>query len=119
MNISKILERKKILQKELAIKIGVSANTVNTWVKQEKGIKAEQIPEIAKALRVPISALFGDEWGSTSKAEEPLGLYGKNNEWLESFIQSKDDLIDTVKAQVAYFKSKYEDLLDKMPGISG
>lgn len=69
LNIKEILDSKKILQKDLAIALSVNKNTVINWFKNEKGIRAEQVPGIAKVLRVNISELYGEDSGKIATEE--------------------------------------------------
>lgn len=64
LNIKKILKQKKhINQNDIAAALKVSRNTVSNWVNKEIGLRAEQVPEIAKVLRVSIPNLYGLEDG--------------------------------------------------------
>lgn len=56
--IKEIAEKKRIQQKEIAEALNVGVNTVNNWFQENTSMKAEQIPLIAKVLRVRIDQLF-------------------------------------------------------------
>lgn len=55
-----LAEKKKIQQKEIAEAMGVGTNTVNNWFQNKTSMKAEQIPMIAKCLRVYVAELFNE-----------------------------------------------------------
>lgn len=56
--IKEIAEKKRIQQKEIAEALNVGVNTVNNWFQENTSMKAEQIPLIAKVLRVSIEQIF-------------------------------------------------------------
>lgn len=52
-------EYRKMTQEELAEKLGVARETVRNWERNTRGIKAEQLLEIALTLDVPSDYLLG------------------------------------------------------------
>lgn len=111
--IKEIAERKKIQQKEIAESLGVGTNTVNNWFQGNTSMKAEQIPLIARVLRVPISSIF-DPKEDLLTLEEPLKDYTRNHDsdallkQKDETIQAKDETISLLKGQIEYLKSKLE-----------
>ena len=54
------LEKKRIIQKDFANKMGVTAVTISKWKSQES-IDAAKLEVISKVLNIPISYWFDDE----------------------------------------------------------
>lgn len=107
--IKEIAERKKIQQKDIALGMEVGINTVNNWFQEKTSMKAEQVPQIARILRVPISSLF-DQTEDLKTLEEPLVEYGAKAllEQKDETIKAKDEIIEMLKGQVDFLKTQLE-----------
>lgn len=104
--IKHLAEKKKIQQKEIAEALNVGTNTVNNWFQGKTSMKAEQIPLIAKCLRVSISELFNENTVSLeekAKREEALHIVG------EDYICPN---CYKFKSEVEVWKDKYIYLLE-------
>lgn len=58
LRINEVLKEKKVLQKELAEKLGVSKVTVSYWCNNQTAPSLEKLGQIAKILKVKISDLI-------------------------------------------------------------
>lgn len=105
-NIKYISERKKIQQKEIAEALNVGTNTVNNWFQGNTSMKAEQIPLIAKCLRVTVAELF-------SENQLPDKAY-KYNESDIDFVSENTMCSNCykLKGEIEKWKDKYIYLLE-------
>ena len=60
LRISEVLKEKKVLQKELAERLGVSKVTVSYWCNNQTAPSLETLGQIAKILKVKISELINE-----------------------------------------------------------
>lgn len=114
LNISKLLARKKHIKKStIAETLGVSRNTITNWLSKEVGIKAEQVPQIAKVLHVSVSELFGEE-ASKIATEEPV-LHENNAgqeminfklDFMQKELDKKDVRIEELIRENALLKTR-------------
>jgi transcriptional regulator with XRE-family HTH domain len=58
LRINEVIKEKKIMQKELAAKLGVSKITVNYWCNNQTVPSLETLSDIAKILQVKIAELI-------------------------------------------------------------
>ncbi len=58
LRINEVIKEKKIMQKELAAKLGVSKITVNYWCNNQTAPSLETLSDIAKILQVKIAELI-------------------------------------------------------------
>ena len=58
LRINEVLKKKKVLQKELAEKLGVSKVTVSYWCNNQTAPSLETLRQIAMILEVKISDLI-------------------------------------------------------------
>jgi transcriptional regulator with XRE-family HTH domain len=101
-----LAEKKKIQQKEIAEAMEVGTNTVNNWFQGKTSMKAEQIPIIAKCLRVTVAELFN---------ENTVSLEEKANREEVPQIVSEEYMCPNCykyKAAVDKWKDKYIYLLE-------
>lgn len=104
------MEQRKFEQSELAKALNVTPKTAHNYLNGHTKLYADQLPLIAKFLRVPIERLF-DESVDLQTLEEPIVEYGLNTDYKivcqqkDEIIKSKDDLIETLKADVAHLRS--------------
>jgi len=57
-------------QQDLADRLGIGRVTVSNWERGERGIDVDDIPRLAKALRVPVSYFFDDDQADTDPTDE-------------------------------------------------
>jgi transcriptional regulator with XRE-family HTH domain len=101
-----LAEKKKVQQKEIAEALNVGTNTVNNWVQGKTSMKAEQIPLIAKCLRVSVSELFNENTVSLeekAKMEEAFHIVGEDYMCPNCY---------KFKSEVEVWKDKYIYLLE-------
>lgn len=108
-NIREIAEQKKIQQKEIAKAMNVGINTVNNWFNGNTSMKAEQIPIIAKILRVSIDSIFKENFEKITKAEDPSAEYHRKCVQCEE----KDRLILELNAELRETSKKLIDRLEQ------
>lgn len=60
LRISEVLKAKKVLQKDLAKRLGVSKVTVSYWCNNQTAPSLETLGQIAKILKVKISELINE-----------------------------------------------------------
>lgn len=60
-NIVRIIAEKRLVQSKMALDAGLTVQTFNDMINGRRLIKANNIPQIAKALHVEPNALFGIE----------------------------------------------------------
>lgn len=111
--IKKLLERKKLEQADLANVLKVTPKTAHNYLNGHTNITIDQIPLIARFLKVPISSLF-NEGEDLKTLEEPLNDYTRHHDsdallkQKDETIQAKDETISLLKGQIEYLKSKLE-----------
>lgn len=108
-NIKKIIsEKKAITQNDIAEQLNVSRNTVSNWMNKGIGIKAEQVPLIAKALHCSVSELYGED-SNIKTIEEPSHRKESNDElkaYLKDQVREKDLRIIELEKELEITKRK-------------
>lgn len=61
LRINEVIKEKKVMQKELAAKLGVSKVTVNYWCKNQTTPSLVKLGEIAKILKVKVAELIREK----------------------------------------------------------
>jgi len=110
--IREIAERKRIQHKEIAEALGVGKNTVTNWLTEKTSMNAEQIPKIAKILRVSIEELFLEDGAVINKSiikEETINvvnepcpmceIYKERIKGLNALLKSKEETIAALKGE--------------------
>ena len=99
MNISKlrnIIEKKRITQKEIAVKIGLSENALSTALKKGD-FKISMLEKIAEVLGVPVGYFFeeGDEPPVTQNFNSAdISMLKNEIKMLKKIIEQKDQMIE-------------------------
>jgi putative transcriptional regulator len=58
LRINEVIKEKKVMQKELAAKLGVSKITVNYWCNNQTTPSLDTLGDIAKILKVKVAELI-------------------------------------------------------------
>lgn len=102
-----IMNKQNITQKQLSINIGVPANTLNSWLKQNRKIPADSIVPISEFLNVsPHYLLTGIEQFQTISEEDAEWLRLIHQLPLEERIEFKGELKGFIKGMA--YTSKEE-----------
>ena len=106
--IKEISKRKKITHKEIAEVLNVTETQVTNYLNGRSKISADQVPQFARLLRVPISELYSEP--GTKRDVVSVNDEGckKCAEKDAEIIQLKSKLLDTM--------DKYTKLLEELQG---
>lgn len=111
--LKKILKTRKITQKELAEKIGVSVTTINDLLKRED-LKVSMLEKIAKVLQVPVSYFFDEECNSGQQTNgNGIHTNGSNN---KISVQSakKDETIKHLQEKLELKENHLEEMRQRI-----
>ena len=108
------LEKKRIIQKDFADRMGVTAVTITKWKSQES-IDAAKLEAISKILNIPISYWFDDENCQLNQSVVGDGsaasIYGNAT---AGVIADKDKEIEHLKQLLKEKERTIKILMDKM-----
>ena len=111
-----ILKKKRILQKELADKIGCTGVTLSKWKKKSETIKCLELEEISKVLGVSITYWFDDDVAPAKNTSVAKGhgsaasIYGDAT---AGTIAEKDKEIALLKELLAEKERTIQILIEK------
>lgn len=104
LRVKELLERRRMTQQELGDALKVTSKTAFNYLNGRTKIYADQIPEIAMFLRVPITSLFQNDEDLNTLINEPLPDYVLNN----SNCKDKDILIESQQETIKLLKQRIE-----------
>lgn len=112
--LDELFRKKRIVQKDFADKMGVTAVTITKWKSQES-IDAAKLEAISKVLNIPISYWFDDESNFNQSIVNGNGsaasVYG--NATSGHIIDDKDKEIDHLKVLLEEKERTIQILMDK------
>lgn len=107
LNIKNIIKEKKyITQQEVADKVGVSTNTFSSWMNKKSGLRAEQVPKIAKVLRVSVAELYGEEALSNNEDSPTEESVSFQVDFMQKELDKKDVRIEELIRENEQLRSK-------------
>jgi len=107
INIRRLLENRKLEQKDLAEALNVSSKTAHNYLNGHTKIVADQLPAIARLLRVSIAELFSE------KVEVP------GSEFPCPDCQEKENEIALLNKKLVDVHEKYTHCLEELLGKKG
>jgi len=108
LRIKQLVEKRGKSQEELANVLGVTPKTAHNYLNGHTKIEANQIPVIAKFLRVPSSYLFDNDLDLNTILSEPEYNYGKIDcdlcKQKDKTIAALEENIQLLKGQIEYLQ---------------
>lgn len=115
LKIKELLEKRKDLeQKDLAKILGVTPKQAHNYLNGHSKIIADNIPAIAKLLRVSINTLF-DDVDSSAKSEEEQHQYKMKSVDCPECIE-KQKRLEKAEKERDDFRQKYIECLEDLAG---
>ena len=88
--IKKARKSRGISQEELAYAVKMHTNTIARWERGELNPKGKSLQKVAKALSVPISALYDDEQELMPKQDLSLAYWGEVADNIQELLKNDD-----------------------------